>query len=238
MHKVIVYLFYYMYYFFLRSTEDKRNGAKRLEAHKKNCKKGKDRYGGHTVYFLGKTLYNQGFTSRTTTSATRCATSEDRVKAKKIAAAEKPKALKTTRKEKPKALPKGLINKIGKHKDLLQLYISEESRFEKRMTKHLTGKLNNEKRVEYKEWIAQLQVLEAQSETMTSADSNMSQEECRAWCLKALESTGKFSVFRDEISKALIAAEDLHSDGESAAEPVAAAEPAAAAEPKPVLLGE
>ena len=106
------------------------------------------------------------------------------------------------------------------------------------MTKHLPGEKNNEKRVEYKEWIAKLQVLEAQSETMTSADSDMSQEECRAWCLKALESTGKFSVFRDKISKALMAAEDLHSDGESAAEPVAAAEPAAAAEPRPVLLGE
>ena len=86
-----------MYYFFLRSTEDKRNGAKRLEAHKKNCKKGKDRYGGHTVYFLGKTLYNQGFTSRTTTSAARNATSEDKLKPKKVAATGRPRPSRTRR---------------------------------------------------------------------------------------------------------------------------------------------
>ena len=61
---------------------------------------------------------------------------------------------------------------------------------------------------------------------MTSADSEMCQEQCKAWCAKAFENTEKFCVFRDEMSKALVAAEDLHSDGESAVEPVAVAEPA------------
>ena len=83
------------------STEDKRNGAKRLAAHRISCKKGKDRYAGNTTYYLPKTFYNQGITSRTTSTATRSATSEDRVKARKIEKAEKPKALKAAA-EKPR----------------------------------------------------------------------------------------------------------------------------------------
>ena len=208
----------------MRSTEDKRNGAQRLAAHKKNCKKGKDKYGGNTTYCLGKTMYSQGATSRTTTFAVRTATSEDRVKAKKIAASEKPKALKAARAEKPKALSKGMINKIGKQTTLLQLYISEAEEFEARMTKHLHGEKNNEKRIQYKEWIARLQILAAQGETLTSADSDMGKEECKEWCTNALEINGKFGAFRDKISKALSAAEDLHSDGE-ANMPTAVAEP-------------
>ena len=145
------------------STEDKRNGEQRLAAHKKNCKKGKDKYAGNTTYCLGKTMYSQGFTSRTTTSAARSATSEDKVKAKKIAAAEKPMALKDARAEKPKALSKGMINKIGKQTDLLHLYISEAEEFEARMTKHLPGE-----------------------KTMRSGSSTRSGlHACRSWWLKA-----------------------------------------------------
>ena len=67
---------------------------------------------------------------------------------------------------------------------------------------------------QYKQWIARLNVLSVQSETLTSADSNMDKAACNEWYTKALESTGQFSCFRDKIAKALSAAEELHSDGD------------------------
>ena len=122
MRKVIVVISLIHIFVFPFSTEDKRNGAERLRLHKLNCKKSKDRYAGNTTYCLSKDHYTRGVSNRSTATASRCATTEEKIMAKKVVGWERPKALKNA--DKPKAIPKGLINKIGKLSDALHMYIS------------------------------------------------------------------------------------------------------------------
>ena len=177
--------------------------------------KRKDRHSGNATYCLGKDVYSRCISNRSTASAVRCAATEGKVRAKKVSSGEKPKALKMHA-DKPEAIPKGVIKEVG-------LYISEQTEFEEKMNQHLPGEKNKGTALQYKQWIERLRVLAVQSETMTSADSNMDKDALKEWCTNASESTEEFSLFRDRIAKALRAVEELHSHGED--EPTAVATP-------------
>ena len=211
LYSLLVYIFHISLNTFIIfiDCQGKRDGVRRLQAHRDNCKKEICGNTGITLYAMCRHKYRDSVTGRETVSATRETQTSERINAKRVSVLENEKKRGRIENAGSFTVSKRDIKKIKKQEKIMSMCMTEEANIESRLAQNSLGPKHEKRAREYRADVGGLRLLLVQCESNKSGEAELTKEGFTSWMEKTTSFVNKFTSKRDKVVAALQAAEAL-----------------------------